>query len=149
KVGDFGGRRDGASLVPSRERVVLSRRLGQPCGSRGKYQSDILARPRYGTLSGREIHIPPIQPAVRGGPGRPAPPDDSAAADRHARQSDRRRELVRGAQDEVAEMIQSPPHGLRRVIGFAGGTALIVGTDPDRQLFARSTVWPLRRRGSP
>jgi len=57
KVGDFGGRRDGASLVPSRERVVLSRRLGQPCGSRGKYQSAILARPRYGTLSGREIHI--------------------------------------------------------------------------------------------
>src|SRR5437764_5599678 len=126
KVGGFGGGRDGASLVQSRERVVLSRRLGQPCGSEGKYQSDILARPRYGALPGREIHIPPIQPAVRRGPRRPPLLDDSAAADRRTRQTDRRGELVRGAQDEVAEM-KWPSHDLRRVIGFGGGTALIVG----------------------
>jgi hypothetical protein len=60
KVGDFGGRRDGASLVPSRERVVLSRRFRESRGSRGKYQADILGRPRYSTLSRSEIHIPPI-----------------------------------------------------------------------------------------
>src|SRR5207248_5296312 len=126
KVGDFGGRRDGASLVASRERVVLPRRLGQPGGSEGKYQSDILARPRYGTLPGREIHIPPIQPAVRRGPRRPPLLDDSAAADRRTRQTDRRGELVRGAQDEVAER-KWPSHDLRRVIGFGGGPALIVG----------------------
>jgi len=35
--------------------------------------------------------------------------------------------LVRGAQDDLAEVIQSPPRDLRRVIGLAGGTALIVG----------------------
>src|SRR5207302_4100362 len=43
-------------------------------------------------------------PAVCSGPRRPALLDDSAAADRHARQTDRRRELLRGAQSEVAEM---------------------------------------------
>src|SRR6185436_2864564 len=62
--------------------------------------------------------------AVCCGVGRPALLNDPG---RRTRQADRRRELVRGAQGDVAEMIQSPPHDLRRVIGFAGGTALIVG----------------------
>src|SRR5437016_10087198 len=124
KVGDFGGRGDGAALVSSRERVVLSRRLREPCGRRNKYQSAILARPVSSTLSGRGIHVSPIRSAVCCGPRRPALLNDPG---RHPRQADRCGELVRGAQGEVAEMIQSPPHDLRRVIGFAGGTVLIVG----------------------
>src|SRR5205823_7199604 len=86
-----------------------------------------LARPLRSALPGRGILVPAIYSTVCSGPRRPPLLDDSAAADRHARQTDRRRELVRGAQDEVAEVIQSPPHDLRRVIGLAGGTALIVG----------------------
>src|SRR3989441_4578313 len=127
QVGDFGGRRDRAALVPSRELVVLSRRVGGPRGGGGTHEPDILAWPLRRALPGRGILVPALCPAVCSGPRRPALLDDSAAADRSTRQADRCGELVRGAQDEVAEMIQSPPHDLRRVIGLAGGTALIVG----------------------
>src|SRR2546429_6814481 len=127
KVGDFGGRRDRAALVPSRERVVLSRRLGGPRGGGGTHESDILAWPLRRALPGRGILVPALCPAVRSGPRRPALLDDSTAADRRTRQADSCGELVRGAQDDLAEVIQSPPRDLRRVIGLAGGTALIVG----------------------
>src|SRR5206468_6868796 len=127
KAGDFGGRGDRAALVPSRERVVLSRRVRGHRGGRGTHESDVLARPLRSALPGRGILVLAICPTICSGPRRPALLDDSAAADRRTRQADRCGELVRGAQDEVAEMIQSPPQDLRRVIGLAGGTALIVG----------------------
>src|SRR5207302_9166227 len=82
----------------------LSRRLGRPRGGGGTHESDILAWPLRSALPGRGILVPALCPAVCSGPRRPALLDDSAAADRHARQTDRRRELVRGAQGEVAEM---------------------------------------------
>src|SRR5207244_99857 len=104
QVGGFDGRGNGAALVPSRERVVLSRRLREPRGRRSKYYSEILARPLHSTLFGRGIHVLPLYPQVCGGPRRPALLDDSPAGDRHTRQADRCGELVRGAQGEVAEM---------------------------------------------
>src|SRR6266567_2111609 len=54
--------------------------------------------------AGRGILVPEIYPTVCSGPRRPPLLDDSAAADRSTRQADRCGELVRGAQDEVAEM---------------------------------------------
>src|SRR2546426_807789 len=80
---------------------------------------------RYGAGARRGILVPAIYPTVCSGPRRPALLVDSAAADRRTRQADRCGELVRGAEGEIAEM--NGAHDLRRVIGFAGGTALIVG----------------------
>src|ERR1041384_1820535 len=139
KVGDFGGRGNGAALVPSRKRAVLSRRLRRPGGRRNTYSAEILARALRGTLSGGGIHVLPIQFAVCGGARRPALLDDPGW---RTRQADRRGELVRGAEREDAEGNPPPalrraigrgggegtrPHDRRRVIGLAGGTALIVG----------------------
>src|SRR2546427_7363797 len=81
KVGDFDGRGNGAGLVPSRERVVLSRRLREPRGRRSKHYSEILARPLHSTLLGRGIHVLPLYPPVCGGPRRPAFLNDSPAGD--------------------------------------------------------------------
>src|SRR5258706_14362193 len=51
EVGDFDGRWDGAGLVPSRYRIVLSRRVGRSRSSRGECQSEILGRALDNTLS--------------------------------------------------------------------------------------------------
>src|SRR5438105_15953973 len=62
KVADFDGRWDGAALVPSRYRIVLSQRVGRSRGSRGKCQSDVLGRGRDDTLCHLRERVLPFCP---------------------------------------------------------------------------------------
>src|SRR5690349_24771423 len=80
KMADLGERRNGASLVSSRERVVLSRRVGEYGGCGAKYESTVLARAHHDPVSGCGIHDSPMEHAVRRVRGRPAVPDDSTTA---------------------------------------------------------------------
>jgi len=107
EVGGIHTWRHGAGVVAQWERVVLPRWGRQPGGGSSTDHSDVLRRRHAGSLSGCRVSCRWIGSPICCSSRRSSLPHDSALCRHHGRQTDSGRELVRGAQGEVAEVSEA------------------------------------------